>query len=253
MTLHAPSSLPIFLQRGRAETRVLALRNEQGGKLPCTGGAYTLLDSEGDTVETGELEVNAGVPSYALPSDFASEHSLPQAPWRERWALTGIAGEASDTATVELEVMVCRVAPVRHVDLEQLYRMHPQWRAWIPRAQPAGSVGAYLELAWEELLARLLGDGVLPHRTLNWWALSVVHRYWAASLTARDFATDNPTESRFADLADRYWERCQDELDHHVGLQKDSDEDGVADNPGVLESNEPQLFLTDLPATGYEP
>ena len=250
MTLHARAPLPPFLQKGRAETRTLTLRNEQGGALPVTGGTYTLRDADGRAVvDAAALTVSSGVPSYNLLATFADSYTLPLHPWREEWALTGLSGEAAASQTVPLEVMVCHRAPVRLCDLEQLYKLHVQWRGWVPKAQRGGDVGVYLETAWEEMLHRLLGDDVLPQRVLNWWAFSTVHKYWAASLTSRDFATDAPDATKWERLADTYEKKAEALYTHHTRVRADRNEDGVADSPGVLEETEPELFLTNVPGT----
>jgi hypothetical protein len=133
--------------------------------------------------------------------------------------------------------------------VEDLYRMHPQWRRHVPLSRPTGATPEPIEDAWVELVSRLLGDGIVPHRLLNVWALTITHRYWAASIVARDFATDNPSDSRWERLAEDYWKRSQDEYER-LGLQRDSDEDGVADSPDTLDPATPPLYLTSVPGWG---
>jgi hypothetical protein len=217
--------LPRFVQRSRAETLVLLLPPA----LAPTGGTFTLLDADGEEVLSDAISVLAGVPFYGLLADYADDYELPQAPWRERWELTGVSGQPWTAGTIEHEVQLCRVAPVQHVDLEQLYKMHAQWRTWVPRSQPAHTPESALQLAWEEMIARCLGDNLLPNRVLNWWAFAVVHRYWAASFIASDFAADVADASRWERLADRYWDRSQSEYERMLRVTLDADEDGVAD------------------------
>lgn len=251
MSYPAPrNNLPRFLQQGRGETLDFPLFNASGGRAAVVGpGTFSLLDADGALViDAAVVTVTEGVATVALAAEFADAYDLPQLPWRERWVLEGVSG-APSPATYEREVHVCRVAPVATITAEDLFRMHPQWRRQLPQSR--ASYAEPIEDAWAELLGRLLGDQVLPNRVLNWWALAIVHKYWAAHIVCRDFATDNPGDSRWERNAEKYWARSQSELEHHLGLQKDNDEDGVADHPGVLESGEPQLFLTNLPMTNY--
>lgn len=251
MATPAPrQTLPRFLQKGRGETLSMPLYDESAVVSP-TGGTFTLLDSTGAEVVTGAVVVTDGVATYALTSTFADNHSLPQSPWRERWELTGVPGAPGSELTVENEVHVCRVAPVRHVTLEHLYRMHSVWRRQIPRAYPSGNANDPLDDAWEDLLARLLGDGHLPHRLLNWWRLSKVHKLLAAARVCRNFQTDAPGDSRWGELGTEYEAAAWSDYDQHVGLQSDSNEDGVADTPGKLDSAEPPLYLTSIPGMFY--
>lgn len=244
--------LPRFLEVGRAETLTADLRDAKGQAVPVTSATFALLDASGaDVVAEVAATVTAGVATYALAGTFATSpvaYPLPQDPWRERWTLTGATG-APGVLTVEREVHVCRVAPVAHVTAEDLFRLHPQWRRQIPasRAAAGGAYGEVLEVAWEELIGRLLGDGHLPHRALNWWAFAIVHKYLAAAIVARDFSTDNPADSRWDRLADTYAKRADTEYETRTKVQADSDEDGVADTPGTLEAVEPPLFLTAVP------
>lgn len=240
--------LPRFVQVGRAETLSLPLYY-QGQASAVASGTYSLFDADGaEVIAATAVTVTNGVASYALPSTFADAYAVPQDPWRERWDLAGVANSPSDELRVEQEVHVCRVAPTPHVTVEDLYRIHAPWRAQIPQVYPGGAVDQPIEVAWEELLSRLLGDGHLPHRRLNWWAVSVVHKYWAAHLVCRDFMTDQAGDSRWERLADAYWKRVEDEYAHRLASQADGNEDGVADAPGMLEVGEPQLFLTALPS-----
>jgi hypothetical protein len=249
VTTPAPSlTLPRFVQRGRAESVTLALYNPDESPAAVTAGTYTLLDHGGAEVVTGAITVPGGVPTFDLPSTFADGHGLPQPyAWRERWALTGVSGTALDL-TLEQQVHVCRVAPASYINVGHLYAMHSEWRRQLPQSSisPAEKIG----VAWEEMIGRLLGDGHLPSKVLNWWALSVVHKYWSASLVAGGFETDAPNDSRWARKREEYRKRADDEYEHHFKIQADRDDDGVADDPATLEAAEPQLFLTDIPAIG---
>lgn len=248
MSIYARARLPVFLQKGQAATRALDVRNASNGRAETTGGTYTLLDAQGNTVLSAlALTVTAGAPSASVPSTFADAYTLPQHAWRERWSLEGITGEP-DPTTVELEVLVCRQAPVRHVSLADLYELHSTWPRQVTAART--EPGTYLETAWNEMVGRMLGQGLLPHRTLNWWAAAIVHQYWAASLICRDFHADTG-DNVWGKLADEYWKRSQEEY-KLLATAKDDDEDGVADTPGQLDSAEPQLFLTDVPAYDWE-
>lgn len=243
MSLPAPSLLlPRFVQHSRAETLDLPLYNPDGTAAPVTAGTYTLLDSGGAVVVTGAVVVASGIATFALPSTFSDNHDLPQTyAWRERWALTSGGVER----TYEQQVFVQRVAPAMYINVGHLYAMHSEWRRQLP--QSTTSPAEKLVTAWEELLGRLMGDGHLPSKILNWWALSTIHKYWAASLVCRGFQTDAPNDSRWSRLADEYWKRCQSDYDHHFKIQADTNDDGVADTPGKLDAAEPQLFLTALP------
>jgi|GEM_PF-4019875 len=236
--------LPRFVQKARAETLDCPLYDAKGQLVAVTAGTFSLLDSAGEAVvDAAAVIVTSGVATYALGSTFADDHDLPQDPWRERWVLDG--------KTYEREVHVCRVAPVAHLDTEALFRMHPQWRRQLPASR--SSYAEPIEDAWVEMIGRLLGDNLLPQRVLNWWALTVVHKYWAASMICRDFATDNPGDSRWERNAETYWKRSQDELEQRTRIQADANEDGVSDTPGELDAAEPQLFLTNLPSTSWWP
>lgn len=249
MTLPAPLfELPRFLQKGRGETLDFPVYSGSSAVAPVSA-TFSLLDADGVlVVNAAAATIAAGAATYALPSTFADAYTLPQTEWRERWVLTGLSG-APSPMTFERTALVCRVAPVPSVTAESLFRMHPTWRRLLPAART--SYDEPITQAWDEMIGRLLGDGHLPNRILNWFALGIVHRYWAAHIVCRDFQTDQPGDSRWARLSDEYWKRSQDEYEHHLGLQADSTETGVADTPGALDPAEPQLFLTDLPWSSY--
>jgi hypothetical protein len=250
VSLHAPAELPVFLQLGRAETRVLVLRDERGGQASPTGGTYTLRDGNGTAVvDAAAIAVSGnGVPYYELLATFGAAYELPLHPWSEEWALTGITGQDASSQTVPLEVMVCRTAPVRHLDIDKLVGMHEEWKR--VKESRIDFFRRKIETAWEEMIRRLLGDGHLPSRILNWWTLGTVHRYWAATLVCDDWATDVAEATRWERRRDDYLKRYTELYEHHTALQLDRDEDGVADTPGQKEAAEPPLYLTDVPASG---
>lgn len=223
---------PRFVQQGRAETLRLALSDDAGAAVPLTGATFTLLDADNAEIESGAASVANGAASYALLSTFADAYELPQTVWRERWEVAGVSGDIA-TPTIERDVYLCRVAPVQHVDVESLIRLHPQWARQLRSSRAAGRTGDPIALAWDELIARLLGDEILPQRVLNWHALSVVHQYWAASIVCRDFASDIQDASRWERLGELYWERSQAEYERLTRLSVDDDEDGVADRTQV--------------------
>ncbi len=247
MSIAMRAPLPRFVQKGRQELLVPLLFNDSGERKGATGGTFTLLDSAGDVVVSGAVSVSNGLPFYTLLSTFADDYDLPQHPWQERWELEGLTGEAFTTGTFENEVMVCRVAPTKRLALQDLYDLHSSWPQQVSRAR--SEPGTYIETAWVEMVRRMLGQGLVPSRTLNWWAFATVHKYWTAALICRDFHADT-FDNVWGKLADDYWKRSQDEY-KEAGAQLDSDEDGVADEPGKLDTVEPQLFLTSLPARGY--
>lgn len=236
------ASLPRFIQYGRAET--VEVRPEEGGStVPCTGGTYSLLDSLGRSViDAQPVTVTAGVPSYAIPADYADDYPLPQpGPWRERWSLTGVSGAPSGELLVEQEVHVCRVAPLRLATVEDLYRLHNAWRRQLPQARP--DVDEPIDVAWETLVRRLLSDGHIPSHILNWWRLSSIHTLLAAAVVCRDFATDAVGDSRMETLGTEYEARAWDDYNAYLGLQKDSNEDGIADKAGTLQRARPTYWL----------
>ena len=229
---------PRFVQQGRAETLRLALTDDAGAAVPMSGATFTLIDADNEEIESGAATITNGAASYALLSTFADAYELPQGVWRERWEIAGVSGDIA-TPTIERDVYLCRVAPVQHVDVESLIRLHPQWARQLRSSRAAGRTGDPIALAWDELIARLLGDEILPQRVLNWHALSVVHQYWAASLVCRDFGTDVPEQSRWERLGKLYWDRSQSEYERIAKLAVDDDEDGIADRTRVDPATSP--------------
>jgi hypothetical protein len=236
--------LPRFVQKGRAETVDCPLYDGRGQPVAVTAGTYSLLDPNGAAViDAATATITAGVASYALGSTFADAYTLPQTPWRERWVLDG--------ATFENEVHVCRVAPVQHVTAEDLFRLHPQWRMQLPRSRTSSTYDEPIAVAWEETIQRLIADGHLPQRVLNWWAVAVIHKYRAAALVCRDFTADNPNDNRWQALGLQYDARAEAEYTERLAFQADADEDGIAETPGLTEAAEPPLYLTDLPVPDW--
>lgn len=247
MPVTAPRfGLPRFLQQGRGETLDFPVYAGPSSVAPASG-TFTLLDEAGETVVTGAVVVTAGVATFVLVSTFADDVSLPVFAWRERWALVGLSGQPTPM-TFERTAQLCRVAPHQVLGLEDLYRMHPEWRRQLPQAY-SSDPSIPVDDAWVELIQRLLGDGHIPGKILNWFAFATVHKYWAAHLICRAWQTDAPNDSRWSRLADAYWKRATEEYEQRLKLQTDSDEDGVADTPNQLDAAEPQLFLTEVPYT----
>lgn len=245
MTLPAPDyQLQRFTQKGRGETLDFSVFAGSTSVVAPVSATFELLDANRAVVIAETPATNTGgVLTYALASTFADPYALPLAEWTEVWRLTGLAG-APSPMTFERRMQVCRSAPTMLVVPETLFRMHSSWRRTLPKSRV--DYHEPIREAWDELIGRMLGDGHLPNRILNWHAVSIVHKYWAAHIVARDFATDDNSWER---RSDAYWKRAENEYEHHLGLQKDSDEDGIPDNGATLTKAEPQVFLTDLPVT----
>lgn len=241
--------LPRFLQTDRGETVKATAYNADGSVVVPASATYTLRDHHGTAVIDAQAASLSGAElSYAVGSTWFDGYGLPAHPWRESWVLTGGAVEPSP-ATLERLVMPCRVVPHQVITVGDFYVHHPEWRRQIPRVYqelPEG-IGAAVQTAWAEMIRRMLTNNVWLNRILNWYALADVHKYWGMALVARAFADDAPGDTRWERRAADYSKRALDELEHHLGMLTDSDEDGVADNPERLEKVEPELFLTNPP------
>lgn len=250
-TVSINARLPRFVAQnpGSTQTISLPLYGPEGEHVGATAAVFSLLDSAGTFVVEGEVGTTpGGVPTYELPGTLGSTYALPQDPWRERWDVTLSTGEE---LTLEREVILCRVGavPRPHITVDALYQHHPELRRFLPQSHPTGSAGTPVDLAWEELLTRMLGDGTLPNHVLNWWSVSVIHKYWALSLACR-MQTGNP---QLTSLADGYLKRAETEYTTRLRVALDSNGDGVADDPGKLSSPEPMVVLQELPEMGNWP
>lgn len=245
MSVSINARLPRFIAQnpGSAQTVSLPLYGPEGEHVSATAAVYSLLDSAGTFVVEGEVGTTpGGVPTYSIASSLGSTYALPQDPWRERWEVTLTTGE---TLQLEREVILCRrgAVPLQHITVDALYQHHPELRRFLPQSHPTGQAGTPVDLAWEELLTRMLGDGVLPNHVLNWWSVGVIHKYWALSLACAA-QTDNSELTR---KSDPYMKRADSEYTTRLRLALDSNGDGVADNPGKLSSPEPMVVLQELP------
>ncbi len=206
----------------------LPIYNADGSQVNALSATYSLFTDAGVTlVDEEDAPPVAGVPTVTL---IEMSGALPQHPWRERWTVE-IAAQATDVVTFENEVILCRLAPSRHLTLEDLYELHPQWRNQLRGARGA-RVTEILDIAWRRLVRQLLADGHLPARILNWWALAEPQRYWAAAAVCRDFFTDVSDASKWERLATTYEEMGNTQYEQRTALVLDTDEDGVADTPG---------------------
>lgn len=245
MALPAPDfAIPRFLQKGRGETLDFPVYSGTSVVAP-TSATFQLLDADrAVVVAEAAATITNGIATYVLTSTFADSSALPQFEWFEIWTLSGLAG-APSPMTFERQAQVHRVAPFSTVTPETLFRMHTAWRRLLPKSR--ADYHEPIREAWDELIQRLLGDQRYPGRVLNWHSMSVVHKYWSAHIVCRDFQTDNPADSAWGRLMDRYWERAEKEYEHHLALQVDANEDGIADHPGTVQQAEPELFLTAVP------
>lgn len=242
--LRARVALPRFVQLGRGGVLTLALQLGANPVLPTeASSSFSLLDADGATVVeavAGNVSVGNDLVSYQLASTFGASYSLPQPrPWREVWNLD-VDGVAH---TIEREVYVVRAVPMLHLTDEDLYRLHSDWR----RLKPPGrsSYDEPIAAAWEELLQRLLGDQVLPHQVLNWWAAARPLKYLAAAIVCRDFGTTEGRDGKWTNLAAVY-QKMADDAYAELFLRRDEDDDGVAHNSEAVAA-EPELFLTWVP------
>lgn len=206
-----------------------------------TSGTFTLSDPNGTAiVDAQDVAVTAGVPSYTLATSFSDSNEAPELNWREQWVLL-IDGA---TETFEHDALLCRIAPERRVNEQNLYKHHSEWERFLPPGR--ASWDEVIDEAWEEMLRRLLGDLIIPHKLLNSWALVTCHTYWALHLAAVDFSTTETGRGKWSSLATRYEKRYEKEYDR-LALKIDEDDDGLAEDPEALTSAVPELFLTAVP------
>jgi hypothetical protein len=209
---------------------------------------YSLYDSVGVVVvNAGVATVTAGSPPTRCPRRSPTATRCPRTVARELGAHRAVGRALADDVRAAGPALPGRADPARHGRVAVPDAR--QWRNQLPKSR--ANYNEPIEDAWGELIGRLLGDGHLPNRILNNHALATCTSTGPRTSSAATSRPTCPADTKWSGLADNYWKRSQDEYENHLGLQADQDEDGVAEQPGVLESAEPPLYATDVPWTDF--
>ncbi|MCP4962780.1 MAG: hypothetical protein GY925_26370 [Actinomycetia bacterium] len=243
MTLQARQPLPTFFQKGRAFT-LSAPERYVGGELvapTASGSTFTLRDSSGAAVISAQAIVTPVVGSIAQVVIGATDFdalTIPELGMRETWSLI----ESGVTQTLEREAHLVRVAPTIVIAPIDLFGLHNTWRAFVPSNW--NSYDEPIAEAFNQLVGRLLGDQVYPHKVLNWYAARTTHLYWTAALVCRGFGETG--NGNWLQLADTYEAKAEKAYEDTF-LKVDDDDDGIAEDTDTLTAAEPELFMTAVP------
>lgn len=192
--ISAEFSLPRFMERAKAVTASLALREGDLG-VAVTSGTYTLYDGDRTSIQTGAVTVTAtqGVVSFAVLA--ASVTVDPADDWQEEWAIAFTDGRVD---TFRRDVYVCRrfLHPV--VSEAMLVKRVSDLLVISPDPTP------FLEEAWDDVQTLLMESGKRPYLTLNPWALKRVHLATTLALIYRNAATYVDGGGRYATEAEAY-------------------------------------------------
>lgn len=221
---------PVMISRGEPQTLRLDVRGGAGAAVTVTGGTCTVYDRDGATVKTGAVVPVAGVATFALVADDTSGKSYATG-WRVSWRVT----TADAETVIDQEAHLVR-RPLRPViDAADLSRRHTT----LATQYQAAALQVFVDEAFDEIQARLIGEGRYPQHVFSGWAFRGVHLSLALSRVFRDLATYTQGAGRYIEEAERY----QGEYDRGWGQLStlmDRDEDG---KPEEMDSAEGVVFL----------
>jgi len=206
--------------RGRAvvtkiETRLGAV------KVAPSSGTYTLVAPDGTTVATGAISVVSDVATYSLSAGDLPSTLAFGGGYRERWLCTfsdGTVTEGQRPAYLAREPLYC---PTTQADLD----------ARIPGIAGLLNVSSddlqgWIDLAWADVLQRLLSVGVWPEAIVDVDSLSTGVRELALSYAFEAFATSSPEYGEYAMRHRKAADTAIGSARYHV----DRDQDGKADD-----------------------
>jgi hypothetical protein len=226
--ISAVFSLPRFLERAKAATVTLTLREGEYG-VAVSSGTYTLLDGDRTSIQTGAVTVTAvqGVVSFAVLA--ASVTVDPADDWQEEWAITTSAGEVH---TFRRDVFVCRRLLYPVVSEAMLVRRVSDLLTICPDPTP------HLEEAWDDVQTRLIESGRLPYLTFNAWALKRLLLATTLAYIYRNAATYFENGGRYAMEAEAYRKEADAafaelrlEIDASENLEREDAETNHAGTP----------------------
>ena len=226
--LSAEFSLPRFIERAKAVTVTLTLRDgEYGAEI--SSGTYTLLDGDRTSIQAGAVTVTAvqGVASFAVLA--ASVTVDPADDWQEEWAITLSSGEVH---TIRRDVYVCRRLLYPVVSEAMLTKRVPDLLTICADPTP------HLEEAWDDVQTRLLESGRRPYLTFNAWALKRVHVATTLAYIFRNAATYFEGVGRYATEAAAYKAEA-DAAFSEIRLEVDTTENLERDNADTNNAGAP--------------
>lgn len=231
---------PQYLDRGRPQTARLPVYYGSALAAPLAG-TYALLDSNGTTLQSGNVAIVDQVATFALEALSATQ--LLGYGYREQWTLTMPDGTVR-VFTRDAVVIRNPLYPV--VTDEDLFAVYDDLRRQKPST--ISSFEVKRNEAWKRILDRLEESGNLPNLIVTPWSLRESHLELSLHLILQDLRTgqqgrwetlalDHKREFEFA-WARKKWQYATDDVDPGAD--------------GTLTGGEGTVWATLPPATSWD-
>lgn len=208
-----------MVERGRTRSYSLDVRDGAGEAATVTSGTYSVMDSSGAIIASGACTITAGVPSFTLLNTVTASMTY-STEWSIDWTL--VIGGVTYSIRQDAHLVKRPLNPV--IDASDLSRRHSDLASQYTLAQ----LQVFVDEAFDEIQARLIGESKYPHHVFSDWALATPFRSLALSLCFRDLATHTQGRGKYSEEADRYYELYDDQWGQ-VSFKMDKNEDDVAD------------------------
>ncbi len=242
--------LPHFIERGRTQVLVLDLR-ELGGIVDVDSATVTILD-ESDTkiIDAAAATVTDEQITYSLAGSSTTSEDLSDR-WRVEWSVLEAGESGTQAHTIVEEAHLCRNTLYPVIAEHHLRRRHSALTADLLPPEKSSYQG-YVDDAWEDVQAMLLGEGKRPYLVLSAWSLKTLHLSMALARVFRDLATFSRGRGKYAEMADHYDEAAKAAWDG-LTLDYDYDEDGALSSEDEEQASADNVvFLTGSVGSEWE-
>ena len=211
---------PDFIERAKTQTLEMPVYRD-GALVAPASGTCTVLDENGDTIQTGAVTVASSIATFSLLAANIPATLALSARWQVQWDLT-ISG-AVHTFYRDAHLVLRKLwAVITDTDLT---RLHSELRSWL--ADDSSDLQDYIDATWDEVQAWLMMQGRRPYLILTPWALRQWHLRLTLAAVFRDYASSAGV-GKYSQLADHYDQKALEARDG-ITLTYDDDEDNIPD------------------------
>lgn len=229
---------PIPDQIERNVDQTLELRVYLDGALVAPSACTVTLRNRNKValVDGATATIASSYSTYVVTAATTADQSLGHG-WRVEWACT-ISGQAYNFLN-DASLVRSKLYPVV-TDLDLFKRASALNPAGNTPITSLSNYQDFLSEAWTEIFNRLLGDGRWPNEIVTPSSLRMVHIYLTLAIIFEDLSTRlNEAYELRADGYRIEYERAWGNLNY----LRDSDSDGMADDPDHRESAEGTVWL----------
>jgi hypothetical protein len=233
-------SAPQFLIRGRAQTIEMRIRAD-GAAVTVASGTVTVKN--GTAIVVGPTPITSigvgGQAQFVLAASLVPDSESFSQWWSVQWDLV-VGADTLPPIVRDAHLVFRPLPPV--IDAQDILDRVSTLSRQFTLAQAQVKV----DIAYDDMIERLLGDGRFPQKVMTAWSFRAWHRALSMSHLYDQLAAHGVAAQY--DKDQQKWEGRAEKAWGDLNWKADRDEDGTDD--GTTEAASPAIFLHERPGWG---